>query len=274
MSNYHQDQAAGLRRIMATPKPRVVSIISASVSHNQPQLIQNLAASIVAEDNEVLIIHASTESRESHYGLEKALSLLDVAAAKTSMQNAIRNSKNGFSVAKMMPRNYLQTPLNETGNKRLAHTFSQLASLYDIVLVDATLNEQNQLALPMLNEAEMIIQLTRKPDSITQAYSLIKQICSELGRRSFGIIVQDATDEQALVVFRNISEVAKRFMQIELEYFGAIPADEHLGRASKLGRSVIDAFPFANASTALKKIAQRLDFKHDYAGNIKQASYS
>jgi flagellar biosynthesis protein FlhG len=151
--------------------------------------------------------------------------------------------------------------------------FNKLAQQYEIVLVDATLNKENLLPLKILNEGEMIIQLTRQPESIKNAYTLIKKICSELGRRPFGIIVDNATDVQAQIVFRNISNVARRFMQIELEFFGAIPSDEHLNRATKLGRSVIDAFPMATASTAFKKIAQRIDFKHDSYAAINQVSF-
>jgi flagellar biosynthesis protein FlhG len=73
--------------------------------------------------------------------------------------------------------------------------------------------------------------------------------------------VDDANDAQAEVVFKNIAQVAKRFMQIELEFFGAIPADVHLGKAAKLGRPVIDAFPLTPASNAFKQIAQRLNSK-------------
>lgn len=274
MSSFQNDQAAGLRRIMAAPKPRIVSILSASSSQNQPHMMTNLAASIMGYGSDVLIVHASHESRESSYEVEKSPTLLDVAHAKISIQNAVKASKHGYSVAKLMPRNILSNPTDDNTSRKLNQIFNQLAREYEIVLVDATLNEQNMLPLPILNESEIIIQLTRKPESITQAYTLIKQICGELGRRSFGIIVGDATEAQAQVVFRNISQVAKRFMQIELEFIGAIPTDDHLSRASKLGRSVIDAFPLANASTALKQIAQRLDFKHDYASNIKQVSYS
>lgn len=273
MSDFQNDQAAGLRRIMAAPKPRIVSIISASSTQNQPRLMTNLAASIMSQGCDVLVVHASQESREASYEVEKLPSLLDVAYAKTSLQHATKNARLGFSVAKLMPKNLLAKPMDNDTSVQLNHVFNQLAHLYEIVLVDATLNAQQILPLKTLNECEIIIQLTRKPESITQAYTLIKQICGELGRRTFGIIVDDATDAQAQIVFRNISQVAKHFMQIELEYFGAIPTDDHLSRATKLGRSVIDAFPLAIASTALKQIAQRLDFKHDYASNIKQASY-
>jgi flagellar biosynthesis protein FlhG len=272
MSNFQNDQAAGLRRIMAAPKPRIVSIISASSTQNQPRLMANLAASVVSQGCDVLVVHASQESREASYEVEKLPSLVDVTYARASLEQATKNAKLGYTVAKLMPKSLLTQPMDSNTSAQLNHVFNQLAHLYEIVLVDATLNAQQVLPLKTLNDSEIIIQLTRKPESITNAYTLIKQICAELGRRSFGIIVDDATDAQAQVVFRNISQVAKRFMQIELEYFGAIPTDDHLGRATKLGRSVIDAFPLSIASTALKQIAQRLDFKHDYASTIKQAT--
>lgn len=259
------DQAAGLRRLMAKPKPRIVSILSASSAQNQPRLMTNLAASIMGQGCDVLVVHASPESRESNYEVEKLASLLEVANQHVNLQSALKVSSHGFSVAKLMHKNLLSKPQDNNNSHQLNRIFNDLARQYEIVLVDTFVNENNLLPLPALNESEIIIQLTRKPESITQAYTLIKQICSELGRRSFGIIVDDATDAQAQILFRNIFEVAKRFMHIELEFFGAIPADEHLSRATKLGRSVIDAFPLATASTALKQIAQRLDYKHDYA---------
>ncbi len=267
------DQAAGLRRLMAKPKPRIVSILSASSAQNQPRLMTNLAASIMGLGCEVLVVHASRESRESSYQVEKLASLLEVAHQHASIQSAIKISSHGFSVAKLIHNNLFLNLQIKDDNQQLNRIFNDLAHQYEIVLVDTFVNESNQLPLSTLNESEVIIQLTRKPESITQAYTLIKQLCSELGRRSFGIIVDDATDAQAQMVFRNIFQVAKRYMQIDLEFFGAIPADEHLSRATKLGRSVIDAFPLAVASTALKQIAQRLDYKHDYASSGKnQAS--
>lgn len=267
------DQAAGLRRIMAAPKPRVVSVISASSTQDQPRLLTNLAASIHSQGSDVLIVHASQESRESSYQVDGLPALLDVANEKSSLLNAIKNSSYGFSVAKLKQKNQFNTPLDSNVSGQLNRIFNDLAHQYEIVLVDATLNKNHLLPLKTLNESEILIQLTRHPESIKNAYTLIKQICSQLGRRSFGIIVDDATDAQAQIVFRNISQVARRFMQIELEFFGAIPSDDHLSRAAKLGRSVIDAFPLATASTAFKQIAQRLDYKHDYAADIKQASF-
>jgi flagellar biosynthesis protein FlhG len=266
------DQAAGLRRIMTVPKPRVVSILSASSTQDQARLMTNLAASIGVQGIDVLIVHASHDSSETSYEIKNLPTLLDVSQEKSMLIDVIRTSKHGFSVAKLMPKNETNSPLDSKVSGRLNTIFDELALQYEIVLVDVTLNKNDILPLKTLNEGEIIIKLTRQSESIKDAYTLIKQICSQLGRRSFGIIVDNATDAQAQIVFRNISQVARRFMQIELEFFGAIPSDDHLSRAAKLGRSVIDAFPLATASAAFKQIAQRFDYKQDYAAETKLAS--
>ena len=258
---------------MAAPKPRVVSIISATTTQDQPRMMTNLAASISNQGSDVIVVHASQDSRESRYGVDNLPSLFDVANEALSLADAINSSDHGYYVSKLMQRNQFNNSFDSDENEQVNQLFDELAHHYEIVLVDATLNKKNLLPLKMLNDGEIIIQLTRHPESITNAYTLIKKICSELGRRPFGIIVDSATDDQAQIVFRNISQVARRFMQIELEFFGAIPSDDHLNRAAKLGRSVIDAFPLASSSTAFKQIAQRIDFKPDLNSAINQASY-
>jgi len=259
--DFKNDQAAGLRRIMAVPKPRVISIIAASPAQDQSRTMINLAASIRNQGNEVLVVHASQTSREATYDIAKTPTLFDVSSKKAALEAAIKSTSHDITVTKLLQKNQLSIPLDESLTADLNQVFDTLSSQYEITLVDATLNNEDLLPLKILNENEILIQLTRDAESITNAYTLIKKICAQLGRRSFGIIVADATDTQAQVVFKNISQVAKRFMHIELEYFGAIPTDEHLNRAAKLGRSVTDAFPMTPASAAFKQIAQRLDSK-------------
>ncbi len=265
MLNYQNDQAAGLRRLMGSAKPRVVSIVSASPAQDQPRMLTNLAASLLTQDADVLLVHASEHSSQSRYGVDKLPALLDISCGKLSLQNAVIKANHGHAIAKLMPLVAQNIMMDSDIKQQLNDTFNELASQYEVVLVDASLNADYLLPIAALNEGEILIQLTRHPESIKNAYTLMKKICMRLGRRPFGIIVADANDAQALTTFNNISQVANRFMQIELEFFGAIPPDEHLRRAAKLGRSVIDAFPMATASAAFKQIGQRLGYKNDYS---------
>jgi flagellar biosynthesis protein FlhG len=272
MYNVHQDQAASLRRIMAVPAPRIISIISAAPSHDQSRLMTNLATSIAGQNNKVLVIQASKESSETFYGINDLATLVEVAGKPLMMSKAIYHAQHGFSVAKLMQKSQLNLTLTDNMNKKLNLLMDELTQQYDMLLVDASINKNDVLPLNRLNEGEILIQLTRQAESIKDAYALIKRIYSQLGRRNFGIIVDNATEAQAQVVYRNIHAVAKRYMQIDLEFFGAIPFDDHLNKATQLGRSVVEAFPLATASTAFKKIAQKLDDKKSSLHNFKQAA--
>lgn len=258
------DQAAGLRRIMSTPKPRIVSILSTSPNHDHARLMANLATPIADNGHDVLILVASDECNANIYEVENQPTLLDVINEKTLLQSVIKNTGNGFSIAKLMPSHQVESPLDLILGQQLNHIFCKLAQQYEIVLVDAAINSDDLLPLKALNDGEIIIKLNRRSESIKESYGLIKKIYNQIGSRSFGIIVDNATDEQARTIFGNISEVAKRFLQIDLEYFGAIPPDVHLSRAAKLGRTVMEAFPLASASTAFKSIAERLNGKHEH----------
>lgn len=261
MLEFQHDQADGLRRIMATSNsPRAISIFSASANQNPSRLLTNLGSSMNAEGSNVLVVHASNKTSNTSYAVNNIPALLDVAMGKTLLLKAIQMSAEGFAVAKLTHDNELNSKLDAFESQQLGFIFEELTHEFDIVLVDAALNEQHLLPLPALNDNEILIELSSHPESIQDAYSLIKRICSQIGRRSFSIVVDNATDEEAKKVFNNIASVAWRYLKIELSFFGAIPKDDHLTRAAMLGRSVVDAFPMAMASSAFQKIAKRLDY--------------
>jgi len=279
-----EDQAAGLRRIMAGPIPRVITVISAFNSDchkEQPRLLSNLAASLTLHGSEVLVLQTGPETREAtiQYSLNQAPVLIDAAMQKTTLAEIMhlcgdRKYENGYNIAKLSHKSRGHSVFDGITQTALNQTFSQLASHYDVILVDAVLNKHHELPLPILSQHEIVIHLTQEAESIKQAYILIKQMHQKIGHRSFGILVSQANSTEAQVVFNNISEVALRFMQIELEFIGNVPEDEHISHATSLGRAVIDAFPRAQASLAFKSLAKRLDYKQDLSKMAGQVSFS
>jgi flagellar biosynthesis protein FlhG len=274
MPSFHNDQAASLRRLMAKPEPSVISVLSATADGNQSLLLTNLAAAISENDRHVLVLHAGEESIETsrHYGTNALPSLVDVAQKKCSLTQSIKTSKFGFSITKLQAKNQNLIPLESAVDEKVGDLLNDLANRYSLVIADVALNKHHRLPFSALSEGKILIQMTRDTESVKKAYMLIKQICHQFGRRSFGIIVSDTGNAHAAVVFRNIAQVARRFLAIDLEFYGAIPADEHMIRAAKLGRSVNDAFPRVAASIAFKSLAQRLNFQQTRSANLEQTS--
>jgi flagellar biosynthesis protein FlhG len=174
------DQAAGLRRIMSSPKPRIVSILSTSPNHDHARLMANLATPIADNGFDVLILVASDECNANIYEVENQPTLLDVINEKTLLQSVIKNTGNGFSIAKLMPSHQVESPLDLILGQQLNAIFCNLAQQYEIVLVDAAINSDDVLPLKALNDSDIIIKLNRQTESIKDSYALIKKIYNHL----------------------------------------------------------------------------------------------
>ena len=61
------------------------------------------------------------------------------------------------------------------------------------------------------------------------------------------------------------SNEGREYLGLKLDFVGHIPADEHMARATNLGRSVIDAFPMATVSRAFTALAGRLGYRRQNA---------
>jgi flagellar biosynthesis protein FlhG len=275
MSDFMKDQAESLRRIMAVPKPRIISIFSAAGPQDKSRTLPNLAASLNRHGKDVLVVHAAENSSEmlENYGIAINSTLLDGVQRGQPLENEIRVSAQGFSVARLMPQLHMGR-LDGMLTMALNEVMTELAGRHDIVLVDAALTDEGVLPLACLNEGEIFIQLSNDPESIKSAYFLIKQVCSKLGRRGFGILVTGVSEPKAQDIYQNMAQVARRFLGVELEFIGSIPADEDLYRAAQLGRAVIEAFPLAKASGAFKQLAQRLGYSQPNLSRVQSSSFS
>jgi flagellar biosynthesis protein FlhG len=101
LASFDFDQAEGLRRMLAGPKPRIVTFLSATESDDKGAMLVNLGASLAHAGNDVLIIDAC----EREYGVARRLgveqggSLLQVSRQECALNQVIHQVPQGFSVA-------------------------------------------------------------------------------------------------------------------------------------------------------------------------------
>jgi len=255
LASFDFDQAEGLRRMLAGPRPRIVTVLSATPSDDEGAMLVNLGASLAQAGNDVLIVDACQREYgvARRLGVERGGSLLQVARQECALNQVMHPVPQGFSVVRMGGA--------ATGNdaRRLAKTFDVLVkqSAGSIVLVDGEFGEDGSFPVPVMASSEIIVQVSTSAMSITNAYALVKRLSQHLGRRPFGVLVTGATEAEAKVVYDNMSSAATRYLAVPLSSMGSVPADEYLQRAARLGRAVVDAFPLAGASVAFRRLAGR-----------------
>ena len=262
MANFDFDQAEGLRRMLAGSKPRIVTFLSASAEDDKGAMLVNLGASLARAGNDVLIVDACMHEYgvAQRLGVHRGVSLLQVARQECGLNEVICQVPQGFKVASMKRgAGALHPGADEL--RRLARSFDVLVKQTGIVIVDGefgdALGAENSFPVPIMGSAEIVVQVSTSAASITAAYSLIKRLSQQLGRRPFGILVTGASETEAKVVYDNMCSAASRYLAVNLTSMGSVPADEYLHRAARLGRAVVDAFPLAGASVAFRQLAGR-----------------
>lgn len=256
LASFDFDQAEGLRRMLAGPKPRIVTFLSATPEDDKGAMLVNLGASLAQSGNDVMIVDACTRDYgvAQRLGVDRGASLLQVARQECALNQVIHPVPQGFSVATMART--MSTNADEA--RRLAKTFDVLVKQAgSIVMVDGEFSEGGTFPVPIMATSEIVVQVSTSATSITNAYALIKRLSQQLGRRPFGILVTGATEAEAKVVYDNMSSAATRYLAVTLSSMGSVPADEYLHRAARLGRAVVDAFPLAGASVAFRRLAGR-----------------
>ena len=256
MANFDFDQAEGLRRMLAGPKPRIVTVLSATPQDDKAAMLINLGASLAHAGNDVLIVDACAgeDGVAARLGVAGGASLLDVARQQCALNQVIHQVPQGFGVVALAPRGALAPQPDEA--RRLAKAFDVLVKQTGIVIVDGEFDGEG-FPMPVMASAEIVVQVSNSATSIKAAYCMIKRLNHEFGRRPFGIVVTGASETEAKVVYDNMAQAASRYLALNLTSMGSVPADEYLHRAARLGRAVVDAFPLAGASVAFRQLAGR-----------------
>lgn len=249
----YRDQADGLRRIMAKSAPRFISLLSVAGTTTHTCLT-NLAASLVSPTQRVLLIQARNSIADTP-------SLKAVAAQQATLSMAIQRHPLGFDVAGLIENNPITPALSVDLKQSLNGIVNHLADNYDTVMIEALLDTHDELLLPQMAQHALVLHLPRSESAIKAAYSHIKRLCQLYGQQPMSVLVDGADAAQGQQYFMRLNQVCQQFLGVSLQFLGSIPEDDALQQSTRLGRSVLDAFPRAQATLAFKAIAKRLD-KH------------
>ncbi len=258
MANFHMDQADGLRRMLATPRPRRVTLLSTLDTTERNAMLANLAASLCHVGQNAVLVDARLHPRMgAHLGIARKHVLLDVAHEHCALDQVLQATDQGFAFAALSNGRCPQLR-KQDAQGRVSGVLEQLSERYDTLLVDAELDEHDELPVGVLEHSQLVVHVDASAESIKSGYSLIKRLSHNLGRSQFGVLVTHAEEARARLIYANLAQTARRYLATTLTYTGSIPTDDHLSRAARLGRSVIEAFPLAMASVAFRQVAGQL----------------
>lgn len=271
-SNTHnQDQAATLRELVEGTAPQIFAIASGKGGVGKSSVSVNLACQLGAAGKKVLLFDAD-------YGLGNTDILLGIKT-NASLIEALKEGKTLEEIAipvgdntgvTMIPGGSGSFRLANADSMALEHFFFQLekmADRYNYVILDTGAGIGERTRDTLLFADKILIVTTSDPASITDSYATIKVVARRDPQKKFGIIVNRAENRsQAEKVFAQLAHVAKKYLEIDLEYVGMIPEDEQMKQAIRRQQAVVLCYPGAASSSSFQKIASRLTGEASVAG--------
>ena len=141
---------------------------------------------------------------------------------------------------------------------------SELDSLADVIIIDTGAGISDSVIDLILASSEILLVATPEPTSITDAYALLKTLCRnpdfDITSANVKMIANRTQNyQEGRELYVKLNSVVERFLNMKMDYIGAIPFDQNLTRAVMKQQPVSLAFPKATSSKAIMEIALSLE---------------
>jgi flagellar biosynthesis protein FlhG len=241
---------------------RTLTITSGKGGVGKTTLVSNLAITLAQQDKKVLILDG-----------DLGMANVDIMFGKQVHKN-IMSVLNGEaplmeSIAELHPNIYLLSggsgikelqKINDYQRQLLLDQVANLPIHFDYLLIDTAPGiDDNVLYLNSCAHERNII-VTPDPASLTDSYALIKVLHKTYKLNRFSIIANFVRDEsEGLALYKRMSDVCEKFLNVSLDYKGSIPMDTALRRATKTQQLVVVSSPHSPSSLGIKSIVKQLN---------------
>jgi len=193
-------------------------------------------------------------------GLTSKRTLADVIAGECDLRDVLIQGPGGIRIVPAASGTQSMVQLSTLQHAGLIQAFSELGDELDVLIIDTAAGIGDAVVSFVRAAQEVLLVVTDEPTSITDAYALIKLLNRDYGISRFRVLANMAhAPQEGRNLFAKLTKVTERFLDVALQYVGAIPYDESVRKAVQKQRAAYDAYPRAKSSLAFKAIAQKVD---------------
>jgi len=262
MSNARVDQAAGLRR-MTEPRPvRVIAVASGKGGVGKTNVSVNLGVAMAEEGQRVMLLDADLglANVDVMLGLHPEYDLSHVIQGQRTLEEVIVTGPAGLHIVPASSGTKAMAELSPMEHAGVIRAFSELSHDLDVLIIDTAAGIADSVVSFSRAAQEVIVVVCDEPASITDAYALIKLLSREYGIQRFRVLANMVhSAQEGRELFAKISRVTERYLDVTLDFIGAVPFDDYLRKAVKRQKSVVEAYPRSRAAMAFKTLAQKAD---------------
>jgi flagellar biosynthesis protein FlhG len=262
---------------------KTIAVTSGKGGVGKTNLVANLAIALRRLGKEVMIMDADLGLSNIDILLHLAprYNIQHMLNGAMKLKDILINGPHGIRILPASSGVQELTALDEFQRLRVLEEFDAYEGDMDVLLIDTAAGISENVAFFCIAAQEIIVITSPEPTALADAYALIKVLFTKYQEKEFTIVVNSVNGaEEAFKVFRKLSLVAEKFLQISLDYLGYIPYDDTVHKAVKTQRAFVDAYPNSLASRRVIEMASKISHQEGkvkgtlqfFIGNLLSAS--
>ncbi len=265
------DQAEQLRNLVKKQTrqehlARVITVTSGKGGVGKSNISLNLAIQFSRLRKKVVILDADfgLANIEVMLGIRPQYNLSDVIFRGRSVGEIITKGPGNIGFVSGGSGIHELANLTSGQLKILVNVMYQLDSIADIIIIDTGAGISDNVMEMILSSSEILLVATPEPASITDAYVLLKTLKTQEGYNKDSLKIRllgnrTQNREEGRELFEKLDSVVGKFLDMEMDYMGAVPYDSFLQKAVMKQRRVSLAYPNAPSSKAIQELASILE---------------
>ncbi len=243
------------------PRARTVVVASGKGGVGKSNLAANLAVELGARGARVLLLDAdfSQANLDLLLGLHPRYDLQHVVSGERTMEEIAVEGPRGVMLVPAASGVPELADLDDFRREALLRGLGHLDKDVDLVLIDTASGVSRQVTSFCLAADEVIVMTTPEMPSFSDAYGLVKVLHGHGLARAPQLVVSMATGaEEAEETAHRIRLVARRFLNLDMPFLGAVPFDPAVASAVRRQEPVLTAYPQSPAAQAYRALSRKL----------------
>lgn len=264
----NNDQATTLREMSGRAPDHagqratcVYSVTSGKGGVGKTAVTANLACSLARQGKRVLILDADLglANIDVVFGITPRYNLNHFFSGERQLDDILVEGPMGIRI--LPAGSGIQSFIRLDGHQkmRLLDGLGALDDFFDYVLIDTEAGISENVVYFNTAAQKILVVTTPEPTSITDAYALMKLLSVNHHEKKFNLVVnQIQTEDDALDVYKKLTMVSNRYLDISIDYMGSIPADRQMVDAIRRQRVITELYPDSKISLAFHRLAGRI----------------
>ena len=252
-------------RTRSEPGPgpvKVIAVTGGKGGVGKTTVTANLAVSLAERGREVMVLDADLglANLDVMLGLQPRYNLSHVLAGERSLDDVLVDGPCGIKIIPASSGVRRMVNLNSMEQAGLIRAFSDLRRNVDVLLLDTAAGIHDEVLMFSRAAHHVLVVVCDEPASLTDAYALIKVMSREMGVTRFRILAnQTRVLGEGRDLYDKLRKVCDRFLDVTLDYAGAVPQDDFIRRSIQRQKAVTELFPGSLGGQAFKKLGVTAD---------------